>query len=330
MWIPVKLLCTTLVLLLEIRLTFSSNVRSEQYLIASSPDQCDSLEAPCMTLSSFAANTSNYLQSNTTLVLLPGNHTLCSNLIVKHINQLWLHSNTSDSLSTTIFCINHTIRFEFTNVSGILISGAKFSGCGGNRAELVANFTLINTIFYGQQKALKLVSSTVKTENSSFISNSGGAVIVKQSTATFINCKFNGNQANNGGAIYGDVCNNISIAHSVFYLNSAASHGGAIFAQSSPNVVRRCMLSILTSNFSHNKAHGGGAIAAFHINVSINESNFMNNQAKSDDGGALLSDKSGTTTINGTVFNSNNATYGCGGAVHMHKIKLLVFNNTFN
>ena len=173
MWIAVKLNITTLILLLGILLTFSSNVRNEQlYLIASSPDQCNSHEAPCMTLSSFAANTSNYLQLNTTiLVLLPGNHTLCSKLIVKQINQLRLYSNTSDSLSTTIFCINHTIRFEFTNVNGILISGVKSLGCGGNRAELVANFTLINTIFNGQQKgiiALELVGSTVKTENKFF------------------------------------------------------------------------------------------------------------------------------------------------------------------
>ena len=112
----------------------------------------------------------------------------------------------------------------------------------------MANFTLINTIFNGQQKriiALEIVSSTVKTENSSFISNTGGVVIAKQSTTTFINCKLNGNRAKYSGAIYGDICSNISVTYSMFYLNSAERHGGAIFVQLLPNVVRKCKLSIL-------------------------------------------------------------------------------------
>ena len=58
----------------------------------------------------------------------------------------------------------------------------------------------------------------------------------------------------------------------------------------------------------------------------------MNNAASSPKGGggALLSDGSGMTTISRTHFDGNNATDGCGGAVRMHNIKLLMFNSTFN
>ena len=115
-------------LFLGVLVTFSSSVRSEHYLIASSPDQCDSLETPCVTLSSFAANTSNYLQFNTKLVLLPGNHTLYSKLTIKHIHQLELRSSTSRA---NIVCINHTGGFEYTNITRILISDIKFLGCRG-------------------------------------------------------------------------------------------------------------------------------------------------------------------------------------------------------
>ena len=74
------------------------NIKNEHLCIVSSPDQCDSLESPqaCMTLSSFAANTSNYLQFladrngidlGLILILCSGNHTLHSKLVTVHINQ---------------------------------------------------------------------------------------------------------------------------------------------------------------------------------------------------------------------------------------------------
>ena len=144
---------TTFVFLLGIILTFISNVSSENYLIAPSPNECDSLDAPCTTLSSFATNTSNYVQLNAQLdlVLLPGNHTLRSKLTLININQLQLLSNTSHS---NVVCINNAVRFEFTNITHILISGVNFLGCGGNKVESVENFILVNTTFDGQTEVL--------------------------------------------------------------------------------------------------------------------------------------------------------------------------------
>ena len=302
MWTS-AMLPSTLFLLLGFFLTFPFIVRNKCYIIVSSQHQCDSLKSccTCLTLFSFATNTTNYLQFNTELVFLPGNHTLRSKLIVKHINQLQLYSNTSGS---NIFCIDSTARFELTNITHVHISDVKFLGCGGNRAKSVKDFTLINFVFDGQhkyrRKALELVTSIVKTENSSFISNIGGAVNVIQSTATFLNSNFNKNHAPSGGALCGHICSNISVAYSTFYLNSADENGGAIFAQSS-TAVRKCMLSILASNFSYNRARKGGAIAAIFTNVSIYISKFISNLA-SLRGGALFCDKSSMATINRTDF----------------------------
>ena len=110
----------------------------------------------------------NYFQPNsqniiTELVLYPGNHTLCSMLVMANVNQLWLYSNTSHFSDMNIVCIDRTARFEFTNITRIHISDVNFLGCGGNVI--------------------------------------GGAVVVSESTATFLNCNFEGNHAGIGGAI---------------------------------------------------------------------------------------------------------------------------------
>ena len=115
--------------------------------------------------------------------------------------------------TNNIVCIKHTATFEFINITRVHISNIKFLGCGGNRVELVMHFTLINTTFDGQQMrnqyvgtALELVNSSLTAKRSSFIySIDGGAVIVNESNATFLNCNFEGNRAEFGGAIWKSV-----------------------------------------------------------------------------------------------------------------------------
>ena len=96
---------------------------------------------------------SNYFQLNSyniiELILYQGNHDLYSMLAIASVNQLWLYSNNSRFSDTNIVCIDHTTRFEFTRIH---ISDVNFLGCGGNRVESVMAFTLVNTIFDGQQK----------------------------------------------------------------------------------------------------------------------------------------------------------------------------------
>ena len=323
------MLSTTLFLLLGILLTLPLYVQNEHYSIVLSQDQCESLKGLCMTLSSFATNNTNYLQSSrvTELVLLPGNHSLSSKLTITHIDQLWVLSNSSQALGTNTVCINHTARFEFTNIAHILISDVKFLGCGGISAESVMNFSLINITFDGQRKK--------RTGTALELVNICGAVVVKQCNAIFLNCNFNRNHAKYGGAIYGDLTSNISIVNSTFYNNTAEESGGAIFAGSftvQDNVTESGMLSIIASNFFFNEVYEelGGGVAVFHINVSIRESKFLHNAAQRANGGALLLDTSSMAIISRTDFSGNNATHDCGGAVHMLKSTLMISNSTFS
>jgi hypothetical protein len=67
-------------------------------------------------------------------------------------------------------------------------------------------------------------------ERSSFVSNiDGGAVVVNGSNATFLICNFEGNRADFGGTIYGNLPSNVNITNTTIYDNSAKRCGGAIF-----------------------------------------------------------------------------------------------------
>ena len=117
-------------------------------------------------------------------------------------------------------------------------------------------------------------------------------MVVNESTTTFLNCNFEGNHAEFGGAIHGNLSSNVSITNSTFYRNSAERCGGAIFVGSlafQSNDSRRDMLTVLASNISDNEAEEcGGGVAVFHVNISTHKTKFINNLAKVD-GGAIFS-----------------------------------------
>ena len=233
------MLYKTVLLVATLLNIFPHNVNNEWSHIVLSPSQfyCPQAQASCLTLNEFAANCKHYLQNNTEIILLSGNHSLHSKLEIAHINYLWIH--TSYSLGTTIACTSQAARFEFISIFHVLVSGVNFLGCGGNRVESVKNFILEDSSFEGQEEnigtALKLVNSTIEITRS-FFSNSngscwlwfrnsndrklyawiGGAVIVNQSNASFSDCCFRNNSAELGGAIFGDFTSKISINNCKF------------------------------------------------------------------------------------------------------------------
>ena len=273
------------------------------------------------------------------------------------------------SLGTTIACANQGARFEFTSIFHVLVSGVHFLGCGRNRVDSVKSFILVNSSFEGQKgnsgTALELVNSTIEIKRS-FFSNSngsyrlwfvnsndtklyariGGAVIVNQSNASFSDCHFKRNCAELGGAIFGDFTSKISINNSKFDNNSAKfrgrhcyrGYGGAVFGGSistvsfnSSNVINKTSgtLSIFASNFTNNEADFGGAVAIFHINVSVHGSKFTNNKV-TEIGGAIFSNKSSIANVSKTEFTNNIVTNGYGGAVYVFNSTLEVLNSNFN
>ena len=161
---------------------------------------------------------------------------------------------------------------------------------------------------------------------------------VTQCIAIFLNCNFNGNHAEFGGSICGDLSSNITISNCTFCNNTAEKYGGAIFAGSTTAwqdnnaiISKHGKLLVFSSSFSFNEAYKqyGGGIAIFCINMSIYESNSVSNIAESS-GGALFSNMSSMANISKTVFSGNNASSDCGGAVQMLKSTLAISNSNFS
>ena len=341
-----------------------------EYHITPSPsDPCPAQS--CVTFSQFAANTSSYLHSNTKLIFLPGNHSLDSELRIDSVISL-IYLNSNFHQIVRINC-GKLSRLDLCNITTVHISRLEFIGCGGNRVESISHLLIEDTSFQGQDDsstALEFVGTTAVIERSVFISNSvgnlkniginmwekgskpfhslaGGAVIVTHSFITIIGSTFEDNNAQVGGAIFGELGSNIIIINSTFVGNHVASHnnysdsyGGALYAQSGCTleiynsvfnnntvfnnnavisdhvkavragggiaVVDRAEVYIGGSEFSHNFAQDGGAIAVWEVTMYIEDTEFNNNEA-SWMGGAIHMEGKSTTNIDRNRFSNNKA-----------------------
>lgn len=182
-----------------------------------------------------------------------------------------------------------------------------------------------------------------KFNNNKATSNSGA--VCNNNKMTIIRSEFNGNSADNGGAIknqnFGSIVAELNVFDSQFNDNVAGS-GGAIYNDA--------ILNIVGSNLTDNKAttggyyYGGGGAIKNLGTLTINSSNFNNNQAKnnvnSDEvnrGGAIAT--SNDTEITNSKFIANKADSvnsrgggdGSGGAIKTwNKCKFLVKDSTFD
>ena len=93
----------------------------------------------CPTLSTLATNVSYYIESNTTLIFLAGNHTLDMDFTVTEVNELQMLS-LNDSANASIVC-SHSIHLTITKINILRIRGLKLIGCL-SRIEFVDQFTL--------------------------------------------------------------------------------------------------------------------------------------------------------------------------------------------
>lgn len=117
-------------------LTLSNLIHGEIfYIVPSKNALCP--KDPCLTLSQFAVNSSNYIGRNTevSLYILPGNHNLKCQV-------------PSDTLGEcTIKCTRQFERFVLINVTTVRVEGLHFVGCGENNITNVKCFVLQDTSF---------------------------------------------------------------------------------------------------------------------------------------------------------------------------------------
>ena len=218
---------------------------------------------PCLTLSQFAANSSSYHGNETNMLLffLPGNHSLDRELSLAHADNF---SMTKDAHYETVFveCVSESERFDISETTFVSIKGLHFIGCGGNTVTQVDQFILEDTIFQGMEgsgTALVLnVVAAASIVRSSFLSNTNGSRFEPSINFT---------------AIFKEVLNNVIVSELLKF--SDFTYGGALYTACSNVIVN-------DTKFDRNSAHVGAAIAIFDGNISISNSQFVNNGAISN------------------------------------------------
>lgn len=155
--------------------------------------------------------------------------------------------------------------------------------------------------------------------------NNGGAVSTRGSRITFTNNTFISNSANMNGGAFNIEDNGVIVINSTFKNNNAKDHGGAGFI-SGDNV------EIYNSTFENNSAFHAGAIGVVGNNIDIDNSNFTSNNAFASDVTFAQAGAIGIIGNNTTVKNSiffNNTAEGNGGAIYVIGDNLNVSDSLF-
>ena len=335
---------------------------SKVHYITPSPNtQCPTGES-CLTLSMLSANISNFLDSNTALIFLAGNHTLDLELYVSNIDE-FLRLSTNVSVAASVTCSGNA-SFKFINITQMQICGLEFIGCS-SKVESVDQFSLEDSSFHGGNgkpdgSVLELTQTNTNIIRSSFTSNKvgtyqnhvgflemlnfynlhhqlniqsysarvGGALVVTSSNLTISSSHFDGNTAELGGAIFSELGSNITISNCTFVSNSVTGcsddhcNGGALFIDSG------CTFTAHNCTFINNTSgFSGGAIALFNGTYFDSQNVFSNNEA-SHLGGALSAYNSSRINTNYSCYNNNLAGYD-GGVMYMFSRSSVAVDNSF-
>ena len=318
---------------LEVVIIISSSFEfggSELFYIA--PSSCR--VKPCLTLSQFAANTS-WLQSNTSLIFLRGNHSLNLEVTISDIYNFSMFSNLALAgfqVDTQVIC-QQNANFKFDNISYLWIKGLRFVGCGNNRVLSVNKLIVEGCTFHGQRNsgtALEIIHTNASIENSHFISNTlgsccchfigpnsfcahvGGAItIATHSNVTILKCMFVGNSAEIGGAVYVDSGSTITTLNSTFIENYVAP-----------------------TKFSINDTQCSSS--ALNV-ISLRDNNFVMTELPSEavllEGryciGSVFAMLRSRTVIDGCLFRNNINEYGGAGGLYLLKSFATISNSRF-
>ena len=267
----------------------SASAHNVHYVMSSShycPGQ------PCLTLDQYNQQTETYFTTESTFVFLPGNHTINTTVNLTSISEITLRGERNSQVN--IICLKE---------SGILILNVSIMSI--EELVFLSGNTTIGTV------ALKIIDS-----NEVWIHNVGfqgsysiskpftGLHITSSDTITVTSCSFEGNTADNGGAIYVTAESNLTLNASTFIGNSATDHGGAIYASGSN-------LTLNDNKFSGNTAGYGGAMCVIaESSVTISDNTFTHNTAigyiyyDNHCGGAIYS-KDSIVNISGSTKNSS-------------------------
>ena len=307
------------------------------YYITPSPDiPCP--EEPCLTLSQFAANSSN-CTGNVSLIFFPGNHILDSMLNVSGADNFSMKPR--DNKLVTIECKSQSGQFVVYETTFSSIKRLHFNGCGGNTVTKAKQLVVEDTTFQGVEeegRGTALVLNEVnfaEITGSSFISNTPGVNSEHHYVREFITdpdilqrlALEEDDLISVGGALL-TTSSNVSVTNTKFILNEAEM-GGVLLAYKSIITISQCtcsynrarVMSTLetpVNNTSSNVVDDGskvnnsdfidkrfgGVMFAVSGSLKIIDSNFTDNAAAS---GGVMFTLHGSVNITSSTFINNTA-----------------------
>ena len=159
-------------LLLFLLLVYADTVYSKEvhYITPSLGGPCPP-NSSCLTLSQFAAN-SSYVEMDTSLLFLPGNHTLDRELLLAQVNNFSMTKDGVGNETVFVECSTCSGRFHISETTFVSINGLHFIGCGSNNVSQINWLTITSSTFQGVQE--------------------GNTVLVlnEVSAATIVSCSF--------------------------------------------------------------------------------------------------------------------------------------------
>ena len=98
----------------------------------------------CATLSEYAQQANLYFTSNSTMVFLPGDHTLGMNITVTNISRLTMSGESSLGYLATVVC-NGSVGLSFMSMVDFKIHSLTFTACGRSFDEYYAYALLLES-----------------------------------------------------------------------------------------------------------------------------------------------------------------------------------------
>ena len=345
-------------LLLFLLTYYADSTYSEVHYITPSLDSpCPQYASPCITLSQFAANSSDN-ETNVSLLFLPGHHTLDQELLLAHGHNFSMSKCAKDNETVFVKCISQLGRFDISEITSVSIKGLYFIGCSSNRVSQVIWLTIADSSFQGVQdestvlEISKVINTTIV--RSQFLNNTLQSyyndIILKlylliHDPIEFLDVLYH--KRNTSSRVLHLVFSNVSVV-SCRFINNIADLGGALVAHNSSVHIDKSTLSYNTaiyggamvtsestvdvnnSIFTHNSAEVGGGVMVTHNKdrVRISSSSFSDNIAVEFIGGVMMAFGDSSFNISNSNFTSNSAGF-LGGAIYTYRDSITISNSNF-
>ena len=217
---------------------------------------CSLSSTHCATLSEYAQEAKLYFTFNTTMVFLPGNHTLDRSVTVANVTGLNMRGENFPGNIPTVVCTG-SVGFRFTNMVDFNIYSLAFTS--HNRSWSYSSHLASNSAI--------LLQSTVyaKLANCCFHDNHGTALTVRNTNITLAASEFTHNQCACQSLREICGCGITALNSNVKFTGNATFHeNNASFRYSAGGIwASASSLSFTETNiFTGNSAQHGGAIRA--------------------------------------------------------------------